>query len=282
MHEQLQLLIEQALAEDGAHNDLTAIGCVPPQARAQANLVLKETGCIAGLPFVEPIFKALDPQANIDLRAEEGKEYSAGSVLASISGSARALLSAERTALNLLQHLSGIATLTARCVALVRGTRCKILDTRKTLPGYRQLQKYAVRVAGGTNHRMHLSDRILIKNNHIAVARAESSSPVSTCVARARARFPAEWIEVEVATEEELVEALSAGADAVLLDNMSVEEVRRCVEWNNRRAFLEASGGIHLGNLRAYAETGVDAVSIGALTHSAPALDMALRLGNIQ
>jgi nicotinate-nucleotide pyrophosphorylase (carboxylating) len=193
--------------------------------------------------------------------------------IACINGPARALLSGERTALNLLQHLSGVATLTAQCVEKVKGTKCQILDTRKTVPGLRLLDKYAVRVGGGTNHRLHLGDRILIKNNHLALSKS-----IGVCIERAKKAYPLQWVEVEVDNLSELEEAIEAGADGALLDNMQPEEVARCVELAQGRLFLEASGGISLENVLEYAKTGVDGVSIGALTHSAPALDISMKI----
>jgi nicotinate-nucleotide pyrophosphorylase (carboxylating) len=187
-------------------------------------------------------------------------------------------LSAERVALNFLQHLSGIATLTARCVAKVKHTKCTILDTRKTLMGLRSLQKYAVRIGGGTNHRLHLADRILIKNNHLALAARTSESPLAACLGKARKMDPFGQIEVEVGSPFDLPAALEGGAQALLLDNMTVEEVGLCVRLNQGRAFLEASGGMTLDTIASYAETGIDAISIGALTHSAAALDISLRI----
>jgi nicotinate-nucleotide pyrophosphorylase (carboxylating) len=203
---------------------------------------------------------------------QEGTLCKKGTYLATFKGPAQALLSAERTALNLLQHLSGIATLTALCVEKVKGTRCKILDTRKTLPGYRQLQKYAVQMGGGQNHRIHLADQILIKNNHLFF------TPLADSIRRAKERYPGQKIEVEIGRFEDLEIALASGANALLLDNMSPSEVKRCVEFVSGRAFLEASGGITLTTLQEYAQTGVDAISLGALTHSAPALDIAFRI----
>jgi nicotinate-nucleotide pyrophosphorylase (carboxylating) len=265
-------LIRHAFAEDAVFEDATSIGCVPDGTWATAEILLKQEGTIAGLKWLAEMFHLRDPNIKVEICVPDGTFCKKGTVLAKVEGPAQALLSAERTTLNLLQHLSGIATLTAKCVALTKGTACKIFDTRKTIPGYRELQKYAVRMGGGTNHRRDLADQILVKNNHLALV------PLGACVERIRAKFPGRKIEVEVSSAEELSTALQAGAGAMLLDNMTPEEVRHCVELNRGRAFLEASGGITLENVREYALAGVDGVSIGALTHSAPALDISLRM----
>jgi nicotinate-nucleotide pyrophosphorylase (carboxylating) len=202
----------------------------------------------------------------------DGQVCQPGTILALLNGPARSLLSAERVALNFLQHLCGVATLTAKCVAKAEGTACQILDTRKTILGLRSLQKYAVKSGGGTNHRFHLGDRILIKNNHLALA------SLGDCIRRARSQFPLGWIEVEIDSINQLEDAISTGVNATLLDNMSPEQVRECVVLARKRVYLEASGGITLDNLASYAATGVDGISIGALTHSAPAVDMSMRI----
>lgn len=224
------------------------------------------------------IFQILDPRLQTHVYVKEGSQCGKGTILAQIEGPARSLLAGERVALNFLQHLSGISTLTARCVDRIKHTKCKILDTRKTLLGLRSLQKYAVRVGGGTNHRLHLGDRILIKNNHLALAARKCDSPLAICLHQAKKMHPFRQIEIEIGSPNDLEAALDAGADAVLLDNMTPEEVGLCVKINGGRAFLEASGGMTLETIASYAETGIDAISIGALTHSAPALDISLRI----
>jgi len=271
---ELDELIRKAFQEDFAHGDITSMACVAPDTWATAQIILKQVGWIAGLQFVPRIFQLYDPEIDVRLIASDGQNCKPGPI-AEIEGPARSILSAERVALNFLQHLCGVATLTARCVALVQNTSCQILDTRKTILGLRSLQKYAVRMGGGTNHRLHLADRILIKNNHLALM--PKASPFIS-VQKARLAHPKSWIEVEIASIHQLIPALDAGADAILLDNMQPEEIHRCVLLNEKRAYLEASGGITLDNLRSYAETGVDGISIGALTHSAPALDISLRI----
>lgn len=272
----LQELAFKAFAEDFAFNDITSMGCIDPDLQARAHFVLKQDGCIAGLAFMPLVFQLRDPSLKVELFGSDGSSYPAGTILGKVEGSAQSLLSAERVALNLLQHLSGIATLTAKCVSLAAHTKCKILDTRKTVPGFRNLQKYAVRMGGGTNHRMHLADRILIKNNHLALA-----GSIATTIENARAKFPDQPIQIEVSSLDELKEALQFRPNAILLDNMTPREIKECVSLVKGEVFLEASGGIRLSNLKEYAETGVDAISMGALTHSAPALDISLRASHL-
>jgi nicotinate-nucleotide pyrophosphorylase (carboxylating) len=265
-------LIRTAFREDFAHRDITTTSCVEPR-DCTARIVLKQPGCIAGLKFIPRIFELFDPQIETQLFVPEGQLSNPGTI-AELKGPARSILSAERVALNFLQHLCGIATLTSRCVALVQGTSCQILDTRKTLPGLRSLQKYAVKTGGGTNHRLHLADRILIKNNHLAL----NSDNLFACVEKARLLHPEHWIEIEVQSPEQFQSALPTSADAFLLDNMTPAQIRQCVLLNNRKAYLEASGGIAFDTLLSYAKTGVNGISMGALTHSAPALDISLRI----
>ena len=237
-----------------------------------AAFVARKAGCIAGFDCARIAVRLLDPGATFDALVHDGADVEAGDVLARINGDARALLAAERTALNLLQRLSGVATLTRAFVHAVEGTRAKIVDTRKTTPGLRALEKHAVRCGGGVNHRFGLDDAILIKDNHIAVC-----GGVARAVERARAAHG--WLmklEVEVDTLDQLREALAAKPDVVLLDNFSVEDLRTAVGLAAGKVALEASGGVTLATVRAIAETGVDAISVGALTHSAPALDIGL------
>lgn len=269
---EIEELVRRAFAEDCAHDDVTSIACVPADLDANGRIVLKQWGCIAGLKFLPWIFQLHDPRVQVQVLVRDGQICQPGTVLALINGPARSLLSGERVAVNFIQHLSGVATLTAKCVAKAEGTGCQIMDTRKTILGLRSLQKYAVKIGGGTNHRMHLADRVLIKNNHIALGSLED------CIRKAKSRFPLGWVEAEVDTREQLEIAISAGVNAALLDNMSADEVRECVALARRRIFLEASGGITLDNLAAYAATGVDGISIGALTHSAPAVDISMRI----
>jgi nicotinate-nucleotide pyrophosphorylase (carboxylating) len=269
---ELEPLVRRALAEDVGSGDLTTRATVPVGVRARARITQKQPGVLYGLDAAQLAFALLDPGARFAALAEEGVWRSGGPVL-DVEGEAAALLSAERTALNLLQRLSGVATLTARYVEAVRGTRARVLDTRKTTPGLRLLEKAAVMAGGGTNHRVGLFDAILIKENHAAMA-----GGVGEAVRLARARAPDVLLEVECRTEEEVDEALAAGAPRLLLDNMTPAQMRAIVARVGDRAELEASGGIDLETIRDVAETGVDFISVGALTHSAPSLDLSLLL----
>lgn len=266
-------VVRAALEEDGAFNDITTIATVVSDRRARCRLVARQSGVIAGLPLAVEAFRQLNSRIVIRVDGEDGRSVEAGSVFAALSGSARGLLSAERVALNFLQRLSGIASLTARFVAAVEGTGAKILDTRKTTPGWRSLEKYAVRAGGGANHRMDLSTAVLIKDNHLRAL----DGNLALAIERTRELAPrGTKVEVECDRLSQVKDALAAGADVIMLDNMKVDEIRRCVDLVDGRAILEASGGITLENVRAVAKTGVDWISVGALTHSAPALDLAL------
>lgn len=266
-------LVRTALLEDlGRAGDITSDAIVPPGARAEVALVARKTGVIAGLAPALAAFRELDPALAISVEREDGRRVSPSEVVATLSGSARAILSAERVALNFLCHLSGIASATAAVVESIRGHRARIICTRKTLPGLRILQKYALRVGGGFNHRFGLDDGILIKDNHIAVA-----GGIRPAVERARAAIGhLVKIELEVDTLEQLEQALDLGVDAVLLDNMSPDEMRRAVAMVDGRAVTEASGGITPSTAPVIAATGVDLISSGWLTHSATALDIGL------
>jgi nicotinate-nucleotide pyrophosphorylase (carboxylating) len=233
----------------------------------------REKGVICGVPLALEAFRLLDPKVSIRVDHEDGGRVRAGDPVLFIAGHARGLLSAERVALNYLQRLSGIATLTARYVDAVKGTKAKILDTRKTTPGWRTLEKYAVRAGGGTNHRMNLSSGVLIKDNHLAALDGD----IAMAVSRARAiAQPGVKIEVECDRPEQVERAVAAGADVIMLDNMTPDLIHECVRLVNGRAILEASGGVTLSTVRRIADTGVDWISVGALTHSAPSMDLAL------
>jgi nicotinate-nucleotide pyrophosphorylase (carboxylating) len=268
----IEEIVARALAEDVGDGDVTAAATVDDGARARALITQKAPGVVFGLDATEEAFRTLDPDARIERLAPEGEWREGGPVL-ELEGRARALLTAERTALNFLQRLSGVATLAARYVRAVEGTGATILDTRKTTPGLRGLEKAAVAAGGATNHRAGLYDAILIKENHAAIA-----GGVGAAVSRAAAESPGVPLEVECRTLEEVDEALAAGAKQILLDNMTVAQLREAVDHVAGRATLEASGGVTLETLRGIAATGVDFVSIGALTHSAPALDLSLLL----
>ena len=264
--------VATALAEDLGSGDVTTAATVPDGVRAHAVITQKAPGVVFGLDAAEETFRALDPAVSITRLVDEGQWRERGPVV-ELDGRAAALLSAERTALNFLQRLSGVATMAARCVAEIEGTGARILDTRKTTPGLRALEKQAVAAGGATNHRAGLYDAILIKENHATIA-----GGVGKAVRLARDRAPDVPLEVECRSLDEVDEALGAGAPMILLDNMNVDQLREAVKRVDGRAKLEASGGVTLATLRAVASTGVDFVSIGAITHSAPALDLSLIL----
>jgi nicotinate-nucleotide pyrophosphorylase (carboxylating) len=265
-------IVRRALAEDIGHGDVTTQCVVPAQARCSGLVVARGEGVIAGVHVAEIVFREVDDRVEFRAHAADGSPVEKGATIAAVAGSARSVLTAERTALNLLQRMSGIATLTRRYVAAVEGTGARILDTRKTAPGLRSLDKWAVALGGGSNHRFGLYDGILIKDNHLRLA-----GGVRAAVTAARRGAPHGLkIQVEVETPEEVKEALAAGADALLLDNMSPADLRASVRLAKGRALTEASGGVSLDTARQIAETGVDFISVGALTHSAPALDIAL------
>jgi len=264
--------VERALSEDIGNGDATA-DLLPPNALANAHVITREPAVIAGRDWFDACFCALDPSMTITWHCGEGAHVAAKDVLCTMHGNARALVGAERCALNFLQTLSGTATVTAQYVAAVRGTKTVILDTRKTLPGLRVAQKYAVRCGGGSNHRIGLFDAILIKENHIAAA-----GSLGSAVRAARAKHPQLLLEVEVENFDELREALAAGPDRIMLDEFSLDDVRRAVAEVAGRAQLEVSGGVGLDGLHALAKTGVDYISIGALTKHVRAIDLSMRV----
>jgi nicotinate-nucleotide pyrophosphorylase (carboxylating) len=266
---------ERALDEDLAGGvDVTSVATVPFDQEATGEFVARADGVVAGLAVAGAVMLvATDDAVDLDFKVDDGVAVSAGDVLLTATGGTRGLLTGERTALNLLCRMSGVATLTRRWVDAVAGTEAQVRDTRKTTPGLRALEKYAVRCGGGVNHRLSLSDAALVKDNHVIAA-----GGVAAAFRAVRETFPGIPVEVEVDTVEEAVAAVEAGADLVLLDNMPVEQLRRAVEAVDGRAQLEASGGLTLANARAVAETGVDYLAVGALTHSAPILDIALDL----
>jgi nicotinate-nucleotide pyrophosphorylase (carboxylating) len=263
-------VVRRALAEDVGDGDVTTLATVPAGARAHATITQKAPGVVFGLVGAERTFRELDPEIRLERRVDEGVWREHGEVLV-IEGSARAILTAERTALNVLGRLSGVATAAALAVRAVEGTGARILDTRKTTPGLRALEKAAVAAGGAVNHRFGLFDAILVKENHIAAA-----GGIANAVEQARAQRPDLLVEVECETRADVDEALAAGAPRLLLDNMTPHELRDLVRHVAGRAELEASGGITITGLREVAETGVDYISLGALTHSAPALDLSL------
>ncbi len=266
-------IIEMALNEDVGTGDITTETTIPADKTAYGRFIAKEDMIICGLEIAELVFHTVDKNIDFDANVKDGDFVKKGDCIATVTGNARNVLTGERTALNLLQRMTGIATRTNEAVCCVEGTYAKIADTRKTTPGLRVLEKYAVRVGGGTNHRFNLADGILIKDNHIAV-----SGGITNAVKNARKTAPHTLkIEVEVENEEMLLEAIDAGADIIMLDNMTNDEMKKCVEITDGRALLEASGNMGDKDLRAVAQTGVDLISIGALTHSVKAADISLK-----
>lgn len=274
---QFQELIDRALREDIGTGDLSA-GIIPEDLNGLAKLYAKQKGIVAGLELAEQVFRRVDARVNVDRLLKDGDEVAAGDVALELDGPLSSILQGERTALNFLQHLSGIATATRRAVDLVKGFPVKIVDTRKTLAGWRTLQKYAVRVGGGYNHRFGLYDAVLLKDNHLA---AVGSLTEAVRLAKDQVGHMAK-IEVECETFEQVREAVVCGVDVIMLDNMSLEEMREAVQYINSRAVVEASGGMSEARLREVAGTGVDLISMGALTHSVQALDFSLDFGDIK
>lgn len=275
---ELRNMIERFLCEDIGAGDLTTNSIVQADAVSHGYVISRESGVVAGLPLAKMVFQILDPGIEFRALARDGDKIDRGMVLAEIFGNARAILTGERLALNLLQHLSGIATRTARLVELAAGKKSRIVDTRKTTPGLRIIEKYAVRVGGGYNHRFGLFDAVLIKDNHIKIA-----GGITQAVEAARRGSPhTARIEVEVEDLAGVNEALAAGADIIMLDNMTAERMREAVDLIAGRALVEASGGISEENIRAAAEAGVDLISIGALTHSVKSLDISLDIKEIK
>ena len=271
---QVEQVIENALAEDLASSDVTTQALIPPDLEGRASIVVKEDGVLAGMEVAQAVFRQVDPALRIGVLIQDGARVRKGNEVAIIEGKVAGILRAERTALNFLCHLSGVATETARYVAVVEGCKTRITDTRKTTPGMRMLEKYAVRMGGGQSHRLHLGDWVLIKDNHLAALPAVGLKEAIECTRRASALK----VEVEVGNVAEAEEALDASADIIMLDNMAVEEIKQVVELARGRALIEASGGITLENVLQVAEAGVDLISVGAITHSAKALDLSLEL----
>lgn len=274
--EEIRRAVQTALAEDIGPGDATTLAIVPENAVINAMMAAREDLVVAGLAFAVAAFREAASELRFEQLASDGQPVQRGKPLLRVSGNARAILSAERVALNFVQRLSGVATLTSQFVAAITGTRAKILDTRKTTPGWRRFEKYAVTCGGGQNHRLGLFDLILIKDNHLAALRDAKANAIAVAVPRARLRYPHLKVEVEADTLEQVDQAVAAGADMVLLDNMAPAQLRLAVERIAGRAQSEASGGVTLATVRAIAETGVDFISVGAITHSARAVDVAL------
>jgi nicotinate-nucleotide pyrophosphorylase (carboxylating) len=272
----IKSVLRRALEEDIGYCDITSVSTIPERHGAKALFIAKGDFVLAGMPFVAEIFRLMDAGTEVRVFHEEGSKVTRGDSIAEIAGNTRVLLSCERVSLNILQHLCGIATLTRAFVEKVKGTGAKIIDTRKTTPGLRFMEKYAVRTGGGGNHRFGLFDGILIKDNHVAAA-----GGITAAVASARQAHHLSKIEVEVGNLDELNEALSAGADVVMLDNMSLNDMREAVKIAKGKAIVEASGNMSLERVRDVAETGVELISVGALTHSAPAADISMKIVDI-
>lgn len=274
--EDIQLAIEASLAEDVGSGDATTLATVPENAQATAVIAAREPLVVAGLNFAMAAFQALSREIDLVEQCADGQRLPPGSSLLNVRGQARAILTAERVALNFLQRLCGVASLTRVFVDAVAGTKAKILDTRKTTPGWRKFEKYAVSCGGGQNHRFGLFDMVLIKDNHLAALRSEKPNAIAAAVQRAREKYPQLKVEVEADTIQQVRQALDAGADIILLDNMTTAELSEAVELVGGRTKLEASGGVNLNTVRSIAETGVDFISVGAITHSARAMDIGL------
>jgi len=276
--QQVEEVVERALAEDLGWGDATTEAIIPPELRGKASIVAEASGVLAGVEVARMVFHRVDPSLQFELLIPEGSRVQPGDVIAKVEGKVASILQAERVALNFLQRLSGIASETRRYVEAIKGLKARIMDTRKTTPGLRFLEKYAVRVGGGYNHRLHLGNGVLLKDNHLVALRGQGMS-LKEVVAQAKQKAsPNLKVEVEAETVEEAQEAVEAGADIVMLDNMGLKEMRQAVKLVKGRALLEASGGITLENVRQVAETGVDFISVGALTHSVKALAFSLEL----
>lgn len=273
---EIERVVTMALDEDAPWGDLTGETLIPEQATATAELVAREAGVFSGARVVEAAFRLVDPRIAVEVLVADGGRFAAGDVLARVQGPARGILRAERVALNLVQRMSGVATLTSRYVDAVAGTGARIVDTRKTTPGLRSLERQAVRDGGGRNHRRSLSDAVMAKDNHLAVLTADGAD-LATALREARERMPhTAHLEVEVDRVEQIAPVLAGGADTIMLDNFGLDDLRAGVRLIGGRAIVEASGGVNLGTVAAIAATGVDVISVGALTHSARALDLGL------
>ena len=273
----LRSLLERAYAEDAPHGDITSLALIPEPALATAELRARVAGVFSGGPVVEAGFLLHDPHARVELLVAEGEAFEPGAVLARVSGRAQAILTAERVVLNLVQRMSAIAALTARYVALTAGTKARIVDTRKTTPGLRELERYAVRCGGGRNHRFSLSDAVMAKDNHLAVLTGGDPSKLTDVLRAARERLGhTTHFEVEVDSIEQIEPVVAAGVDTIMLDNFTPEQLREGVALVAGRAVVEASGGVNLGTVAAIAATGVDVISVGALTQSVINLDLGL------
>ena len=274
--EEILRAVRAALAEDVGSGDVTTLATVPENSTCRAVMRARESLVVAGIAFAETAFRELSSEIKTSISIADGAKAGSGDVLLTVTGWTRAILSAERVALNYVQRLSGVATAAAQYVEAIRGTQAHILDTRKTTPGWRTFEKYAVACGGARNHRIGLFDMVLIKDNHLAALRDVKPNAVAAAVQRARAKFPQLKVEVEADTLEQVAQAAESGADFILLDNMTPEQLRASVQLVAGRAQTEASGGVNLKTVRAIAESGVDFISVGAITHSARAVDIGL------
>jgi nicotinate-nucleotide pyrophosphorylase (carboxylating) len=275
-NEEIRDAVKFALAEDIGSGDVTTLATVPESATIKAVMKAREPLTVAGLAFAETSFQEISRQVQFKRIANDGQAFKAGQDLLHITGPAHAILTGERVALNFVQRLSGVATLTAQFVEAIKGTHAQILDTRKTTPGWRRFEKYAVTCGGGRNHRVGLYDMVLIKDNHLVALQNESPNAIAVAVRRAREKYPQLKVEVEADTLEQVEQAAAAGADIILLDNMTLIQLRLAVQHVKGRTQTEASGGVNLATVRSIAETGVDLISVGAITHSARAVDIGL------
>lgn len=278
--EHVESIVDKSLIEDRISHDVTTDALIPDHLEGKAAIIAKAEGILAGVEISKAVFMHVDPTLLVEVHITDGHRVKKGDIVATVTGEIVSILKAERPALNFLCHLSGIATDTSRYVEAVKGTKAHITDTRKTTPGLRPFEKYAVRMGGGQSHREHLGDWILIKDNHLAALRSLGLS-ISDAIERARSSSPAgetTKVEVEVGSYDQAVKALEAGADIVMLDNMSIAQMKRVMKLDRGHTLIEASGGMNLDNIRSVAELGVDLISIGALTHSSKALDLSLKL----
>lgn len=281
LQKEIERLIDISISEDIGQGDITTNLLVGPEVMTSGTFVVKQAGVVAALPFLETLFKKVDPEIKVTPLAEEGSSQKAGAIIAKVSGPARGVLTGERVALNLIQHASGVATITYEYVRKLKGLKCAILDTRKTLPGLRALEKYAVKIGGGTNHRFTLDDRFTIKSNHLYFLGSRSSNMIKETVKKAKMARPDLAIEVEISNTKFLAQVLESEATAIILSRMMPNEIRQCmaeIRKTNKKVYVESLGTITLDTIRAYAETGVDGISIGSITHTVPTLDIVMRL----
>ncbi len=276
-HDKMSHIIDVAITEDIRSGDITSEACITTEAIIEGTFVLKQRACIAGLPFIKLLFQRVDPKIEVQLFVNDGTEHKAGTILGKVKGPAQGIFSAERSALNLLQHASGIATITRAFVNKIEGCKCDILDTRKTLPGLRYLEKYSVRMGGGTNHRYALDDRFIITNHHLSFLGKKATTPIIEAVKRCRKYRNNLKVEVEVEALQQVEDALDAQADIIRLENMTVPKAKHAVKMIDGRAYVELGGEISLSTIRAYAEIGIDGISISSLTDSVQAIDLRLR-----